>query len=128
MSDPKVSIVMAVYNGEPYLAEAVQSILNQSYTDFEFIIVDDGSTDSTWKTLTEFAERDARIVLLQNQLNLGVVRALNRGLEASRGELIARLVPSLGGSNQTGGFGRASLSLPKAPPIRQPYTRTAPGF
>ena len=90
MGNPNVSVVMAVYNGEPYLAETVQSILNQSYTDFEFIIVDDGSTDDTWKTLTRFAEQDARLVLLRNQPNVGVVRSLNRGLDQSRGKIIVR--------------------------------------
>jgi glycosyltransferase involved in cell wall biosynthesis len=90
MAIPKVSIVMAAYNGEPYLAATIQSILDQTFTDFEFIVVDDGSTDDTWKTLTRFAERDTRIVLLRNQPNAGVVRSLNRGLDYSRGSIIAR--------------------------------------
>lgn len=81
---------MAAYNGEPFLAATVQSILDQTFTDFEFIIVDDGSTDSTWKTLTKFAKRDARIVLLRNQSNVGVVRSLNRGLDQSKGKIIVR--------------------------------------
>ena len=90
MTGLRVSIVMAVYNGEPYLAEAIESVLSQTFEDFEFIIIDDGSTDDTWETLTRFAERDTRIVLLRNQPNAGVVRSLNRGLDYSRGSIITR--------------------------------------
>jgi glycosyltransferase involved in cell wall biosynthesis len=90
IQNPYVSIVMAVYNGGLYLLDTVQSILDQSLTNFELIIVDDGSTDDTWQILTELAERDSRIVLLRSEPNQGVVRALNRGLEISKGMLIAR--------------------------------------
>ena len=81
---------MAVYNGEPYLSEAVESILNQTLADFEFIIIDDGSTDNTWKILTGYAARDERIVLHRNAENLGLIRSLNTGLGISRGRYIAR--------------------------------------
>jgi glycosyltransferase involved in cell wall biosynthesis len=87
---PLVSIVMAVYNGAPYLAETLQSVIDQTFTDFEFIIVDDGSTDDTWQILNGFARRETRLVLYRNQPNQGVVRALNRGLDAAQGSLIAR--------------------------------------
>jgi glycosyltransferase involved in cell wall biosynthesis len=90
VSAPKVSIVMAVYNGGPFLPESVQSVLGQIHRDFEFIIIDDGSIDDTWRVLNQFAEGDRRIVLLRNQPNIGVVRSLNRGLNQSTGEIIVR--------------------------------------
>ena len=88
--NPKVSVLMSVYNGEIHLGEAVESILNQTFTDFEFIIVDDGSTDSTWSILSEYAVRDKRIVLIQNKNNIGLAKSLNKGLELARGEYVAR--------------------------------------
>ena len=63
--NPKVSVAMSVYNGATYLREAVDSILAQSFTDFEFIIVDDGSTDSTSKILCSYS--DSRIVVVKNK-------------------------------------------------------------
>lgn len=85
---PKVSVLMTVYNGARYLREAVESILNQTFTDFEFIIVDDGSTDETPAILDGY--HDPRIVRLCNGRNLGLMRSLNRGLEVARGVYIAR--------------------------------------
>lgn len=90
MDGPRISILMSVYNGMPYLGACVESILNQSFNNFEFIIVDDGSNDTTWETLEGYAEQDGRIVLLRNQPNIGVVRALNRGLDYASAEIIAR--------------------------------------
>jgi len=89
MSTPLVSVLMPVYNGEPYLREAVESILNQTFTDFEFIIIDDGSTDSTWEILIE--HNDPRIRLVRNKANIGLIRSLNKGLGLARGEYIARM-------------------------------------
>ena len=82
---------MAVYNGERFLQQAIDSILEQTFTDFEFVIVDDGSTDSTWRILQEYAEEDARVVLLRSQTNQGLAKSLNRGLKIARGEYIARM-------------------------------------
>jgi glycosyltransferase involved in cell wall biosynthesis len=90
MNVPRVSVVMSVFNGQPFLGQAVESILNQTFTDLEFIVIDDGSTDDTWETLARYAEQDQRLVLLRNQPNIGVVRSLNRGLEAARGEFVVR--------------------------------------
>ena len=87
---PLVSVLMSVYNGEPYLRQAIESILDQSFADFEFIIVDDGSQDRTWDILREYAARDARIVLIQNEANIGLTRSLNKGLAQARGKYIAR--------------------------------------
>lgn len=87
---PTVSVVMCVYNGERFLREAVESILNQTFTDFEFIIVDDGSTDNSWQILTEYATQDDRITLIRNETNMGISRSANRGLARVRGKYIAR--------------------------------------
>lgn len=90
MSCPEISVVMSVYNGERYLAEALQSILTQTLSDFEVIIVDDGSTDRTWKLLEDFASRDRRVLLLRNIENLGISASLNRAIAMARAPLIAR--------------------------------------
>lgn len=67
---PKVSVLMPAYNGELYLKESIESILNQSFADFEFIIIDDGSTDSSWGIIQEYAKKDTRIVAVKNEKNL----------------------------------------------------------
>jgi hypothetical protein len=85
---PEVSVVMSVYNGERYLRESIESLLSQTFSDFEFIIVDDGSTDSTAAILGEY--RDPRIVLLRNEENIGLTKSLNRGLARVRGTFVAR--------------------------------------
>ena len=87
---PRVSVVMAVYNNRPFLDEAVESVLNQTYTDFEFIIIDDGSTDGSTKRLQQYAATDERIRLTV-QANEGLTVSLNRGLAAAQGAYIARM-------------------------------------
>jgi glycosyltransferase involved in cell wall biosynthesis len=89
-SRPTVSVLMTVYNGERYLAEAVESILAQTFDDFEFIIVDDGSTDSSLVLLRAFERRDPRIRLFERP-HAGIVPAANFGLRQCRGEFIARM-------------------------------------
>ena len=84
-----ITVLMPLYNGASYVRQAVESILNQSYRNFEFLIIDDGSTDAGPDIVT--AMRDERIVLLRNPSNLGVAATLNRGLEAARGRYIARM-------------------------------------
>lgn len=88
---PEITVLMAVYNGERYLGQAVESILGQSYSDFEFLIVDDASTDSTSSILREYGLADKRIRLISNESNLGLSRSLNRGLEQAKGAYIARM-------------------------------------
>ncbi|MCL4481035.1 MAG: glycosyltransferase [Bacteroidetes bacterium] len=83
---PSVSVVMPVYNGGRYLVEAIQSLLHQTFLDFEFIIVDDGSTDQTVETINSF--RDKRIVLLKNAVNLGNYPSRNIGMEMARGRYL----------------------------------------
>lgn len=85
----RVSVLMSVYNGERYLREAVESILNQTFGDFEFIIVNDGSTDRTAEILRGFD--DERMILIDNPHNIGLTRSLNKGLRMARGEYIARM-------------------------------------
>lgn len=90
MEKPEVSVVMAVYNERPFLKKAVQSILDQTFEDFEFIILNDGSTDGSKAALEEFAGRDDRIRLV-HQTNKGLIASLNRGLEIASGKYIARM-------------------------------------
>lgn len=85
---PKVSVVMAVYNGDAYLGDAIQSILSQSFTDFEFVIIDDGSTDKSADIIRSYD--DSRIRLFQQE-NRGLPASLNRGIDLSRAEYIARM-------------------------------------
>jgi hypothetical protein len=81
---------MSVYNRSKYLREAIDSILSQTLMSFEFIIIDDGSTDGTWDILTEYADQDQRIALVQNRKNLGLSQSLNKGLVLAQGNYIAR--------------------------------------
>lgn len=86
--NPTVSVLMPAYNAGQYLKESVESILSQSFADFEFIIIDDGSTDGTPELLNYY--RDHRIVHLRHETNKGYVHALNHGLQIARGKFIAR--------------------------------------
>ena len=88
---PLVSVVMPVYNGEKYLAEAIESILAQTFTDFEFIIVDDGSQDGTAEIIRSYRARDERIRLIAFQSNMGAADARNRAMAAASGEFIAAM-------------------------------------
>lgn len=85
-----VSVVMTVYNGERFLSEAIDSILAQTLSDFELIVVDDGSTDETNAIMRRLADRDARVRLISLKHG-GIVTAANEGISQSRGEFIARM-------------------------------------
>jgi len=87
----EISVTMPVFNAEKYLAESVESILNQSFQDFEFIIIDDSSTDRSLEIMNQYGNMDNRIKVLQNKYAKGVVGASNTGLEASQGKYIARM-------------------------------------
>lgn len=87
--NPKVTVLMPVYNGEKYVAEAIESILKQTFTDFEFLIINDGSTDSSEEIIKSY--NDARIRLVNNEINLKLIATLNKGLELAQGEYIARM-------------------------------------
>lgn len=86
---PKISVIMPAYNAEKYIKNAIDSVLNQSFRDFEFIILNDCSVDRTEEIILSY--QDDRIVYLKNEKNLGVAATLNRGLEIARGEYIARM-------------------------------------
>jgi len=87
---PLISVLMPVYNGRAYVVAAIESILGQSLGDFEFIIVDDGSTDGSAELLQNAADRYERIKVI-SQANAGLSAALNKGLSVARGSLIARM-------------------------------------
>lgn len=86
---PTVSIVLAVHNGATYLRAALDSILSQTYSDFEFLIVDDASVDDTASIIASYD--DSRIRLIRNPVNLGLTRSLNLALRSARGEFVARM-------------------------------------
>ena len=86
-----VSVVLPCYNCERFLRAAVQSILDQSFQDFELILIDDGSTDGTPEILREFAAKDPRVRTLKNEVNSGICAALNKGLDAACGEFLCRM-------------------------------------
>lgn len=86
---PVISVLMSVYNSASYLREAVESILNQTFADFEFLVIDDGSTDESLKILQEYASKDKRIILTSRE-NRGLTRSLNELLAQAKGKYIAR--------------------------------------
>jgi glycosyltransferase involved in cell wall biosynthesis len=86
---PRVSVVTTVYNGEPYVDRAIPGILGQTFTDFEWILVDDGSQDRTPEILQELARRDARVRVFSPG-RLGITAAANYGVSQARGEYVAR--------------------------------------
>ena len=85
-----ITVLMSVYNGERFLKESISSILNQSFTEFEFIIVNDGSTDNSKNIIREFSLMDKRIHIVNKQ-NTGLTSSLNKGIEIAKGEWIARI-------------------------------------
>ena len=89
MSSPLVSVVLPVYNAENYVCDSIQSILDQSFADFELIIINDGSTDNSENKILQFT--DNRIRYIKNEVNLKLISTLNLGLQLARGKYIARL-------------------------------------
>lgn len=87
----KISVLMGIYNCETTLEQAVQSIQNQTYTNWELILCDDGSTDGTYELASELAKNDSRIILLKNEHNCGLNKTLNNCLKAATGDYIARM-------------------------------------
>lgn len=88
MNSPTVSVILAVYNGSAYIQQAIESILTQTFADFELILIDDGSTDDTLERIQAYA--DPRIRLLKNIQNIGLTKSLNKGIKVSRGQYLAR--------------------------------------
>src|SRR5262245_5816273 len=87
--EPVVTVLMSVFNDSEFLGEAIRSILEQSYDDFEFLIIDDGSTDDSTAVLKGL--RDPRVRVVRNPVNLGLTRSLKKGVALARGDFIARM-------------------------------------
>ncbi len=85
----QISVLMPAYNAAKYIEEAINSVLNQTFIDFEFLIIDDGSTDNTADIIKEYS--DSRIKLVQNEENKGLIFTLNKGLDLAQGKYIARM-------------------------------------
>lgn len=88
---PLLTVYMPVFNASPYLAQSIESILSQTYTNFEFIIIDDASTDNSWKIIKKYARLDKRLRIYQNKLNLGVSLTSNIAISYARGKYLARM-------------------------------------
>ncbi|MBE7044080.1 MAG: glycosyltransferase [Ruminococcaceae bacterium] len=88
---PDISVIMSVYNGETYLAEAIESVRNQTFDNWELVIINDCSTDSTAEILADFSLRDARIKVHTNEVNLRLPTSLNKAISLSSGKYIARM-------------------------------------
>lgn len=86
---PKVSIVMPVYNGEKYLDQTIGLLLQSQFRDFEFIIIDDGSSDNSYNKLLELQKEDRRIKVYKNEKNMGIVKTRNKGMSLAKGKYIA---------------------------------------
>lgn len=84
-----ISVILAVFNGEKYVSQAIESILSQTYRDLELIMICDGSTDSTMEILDHYQKKDPRVILLQNDKNMGVAYSRNKGIAVARGKYIA---------------------------------------
>ncbi len=89
MKAPKVTVLMPVYNGEKYLKDAIESIIGQDFTDFEFLIINDGSTDGSGTIMASYS--DPRIHIVNNEKNIGLVNSLNKAMELAFGEYIVRM-------------------------------------
>ena len=88
-SSPKISVMMTAYNAEKFIREAIESILNQTFLDFEFIILDDYSTDNSYEIINEYAKRDTRILVLRNEKNLGIAESRTKCIKLAKGKYIA---------------------------------------
>lgn len=88
LDNPRISVIMSVYNGERYLREAIESILNQTFADFEFLIVNDGSTDGSLEIIQSY--QDERVRAINNEQNIGLTKSLNKAIRQARGGYIAR--------------------------------------
>ena len=99
---PKVSIVMPVFNGEAYIKEAIDSIIAQTFIDWEFIIVNEfGSNEAVTNIIHEYEKLDSRIRVIQNETRLRIAESLNVGLRAAKGEYIARMdADDIAGANR----------------------------
>jgi glycosyltransferase involved in cell wall biosynthesis len=91
MHSPIVSVLMPAYNSEKYIADAIDSILNQTFQDFELIVIDDCSKDKTWHIIQKYAQKDKRVVAIKNTKNLGISDNRNKAISISKGKYLAPL-------------------------------------
>lgn len=91
MKRPLVSIIMSTYNGSKYIEESIKSVLNQSYSNFEFIIINDFSTDNVEKIISKYQKKDNRIIYIKNEQNLKLTKSLNKWIKIAKWEYIARI-------------------------------------
>lgn len=89
--NPLISVIMAAYNAEAYIEEAISSVIRQTVSDWELIVLDDGSTDRTFQIMERLGKTDHRIQVYQNAANMGVARTRNAGIERCRGKYVAFL-------------------------------------
>lgn len=91
MVKPKISVLMPVHNGEKYLSTSIKSILSQSFKNYEFIVIDDGSIDNSLKIIQGYKKKDKRIIVIQNITNIGTTKSLNKGLRVAKGRYVVRM-------------------------------------
>jgi len=91
LKNTEISVIMSVYNSETWLKESIQSVLDQTFTNFEFIIINDGSNDRSSQIIENFKKKDSRIRVINNNENIGLANSLNKGILASKGNWIARI-------------------------------------
>ncbi|WP_235284146.1 glycosyltransferase [Methanosarcina sp. 1.H.A.2.2] len=91
MKKDLVSVVMSAYNSEKFISDSISSILNQTYDDWELVIINDASSDNTLEIINQFSEKDLRIKVIDNEKNIGLTISLNVGIKNSNGEFVARL-------------------------------------
>ena len=89
--EPFVSVIMPSYNMEKYIEEAITSVINQTFVDWELLVVDDCSTDGTREIILKFAENDSRIKMIVNEVNMGVAKTRNHGIDCCNGKYVAFL-------------------------------------
>ena len=79
---------MSIYNGKKFLSKSIKSVLNQTYTNYEFIIIDDASKDNSLELMNSYALKDNRIKVIKNKINIGLTKSLNKGISIAQGEFI----------------------------------------
>jgi glycosyltransferase involved in cell wall biosynthesis len=91
VKDPEISTIMTVHNGQLFLGQAIESILNQTFRNTELIVINDNSTDDTRQIIEDFCDQDSRIILINNPKNFGPFISANLGLKIAKGEFVARM-------------------------------------
>jgi glycosyltransferase involved in cell wall biosynthesis len=91
MSNPLITVILPCYNAENFIYDALQSVINQSYKNLEILLIDDGSTDSSISKISSLIEMDNRINIITNEVNLGLIKTLNKGVSLAKGNFIARM-------------------------------------